>query len=77
MHSQTTPAKSNLTRSGSLLNKTKVRKITDGWEISPDKEDQEKANNLEKIGYKYLVLTKNELRKLDKFFKDLIINTFK
>ena len=73
----TSPAKSNVTRTGSLLDNTKVKRVTGGYRIAPDDKDQTKAQNLEKIGFKYMVLTRNELRRLDRFFNKLITGIFK
>jgi len=62
---KTTPAKANLTRTGSLLNKTHVRKITPNeYEIAVAPVDQEKAQHLADNGHLFLSLATKEFKQI-------------
>jgi len=58
----TSPAKANLTRSGDMLDDiTASASGGTSYTVSPSRQDQDKVNNLDKQGHRFLGLTKKEL----------------
>lgn len=62
LSSKTQPAKANLTRTGNLIDDLEIKQLgKSSFRIKPAPADQNKANKLDQIGYKFLGLTKKEL----------------